>query len=109
MLRVDVRSKSAKIGLVYWIRGEEDRGKRGRNRRKAVIVGGEVPCSWGREVPCSWSAKGRGRDSCSWSFKRKMEKRRARDSGPTLGGKFHVSRILETSKRVISAVPSFID
>jgi hypothetical protein len=38
-LWVDVGSRSAKIGLVYWIRGKEDRGKRGRDRKKDVIVG----------------------------------------------------------------------
>ena len=68
-LRVDVGSKSAKIALVYWIRGKEDRGKRGRGRRKAVIVGGEVPCSW------TWSGKRRDRGDPGF------EKDKGRDRG----------------------------
>jgi len=39
VLWVDAGSKSAKSGLLYWIRGKEDRGKRDRYRRKAVNVG----------------------------------------------------------------------
>ena len=52
---------------VYWIRGKEDSEKRGRDRKKdvivirdlgilvsrrikAVIVGGEVPCSWSSRI-----------------------------------------------------------
>jgi hypothetical protein len=40
--------------------------------------------------------KDRDRYSCSWPFERRMEKRRARDSGPTLGG---TSTFREFSKR----------
>jgi hypothetical protein len=38
VLWVDVRSKSAKIGLVYWIRGKENNRRGGEN---AVNVVGE--------------------------------------------------------------------
>jgi hypothetical protein len=42
---VDVRSKSAKIGLVYWIRGNEDNR---RGREKGDRGGGEVRVRGGR-------------------------------------------------------------
>jgi hypothetical protein len=58
MLRVDVRSKSAKIGLVYWIRGEEDRGKRGRGGKKDV----DVIRDRGRRNAVLVSGSERGRD-----------------------------------------------
>jgi len=38
VLWVDVGSKRPNLAVLYWIRGKEDRGKRGRGRKKDVIV-----------------------------------------------------------------------